>query len=59
MKLQLEKIDYCTLPAQLLPAMKEQSRVEFTRDDEFLKTALARAISEIEAQTNLSIFEAH
>lgn len=59
MKLQLEKIDYCTLPEQLLPAMKEQSRVEFTRDDEFLKTALARAISEIEAQTNLSIFEAH
>ena len=59
MKLQLIKVDYCTLPEQLLPAMKEQSRVEFTRDDDFFKTALARAISEIEAQTNLSIFEAH
>lgn len=58
MFLQCTSRDLCTLPQQLLPSVKEHVRVEFDRDDEYLVQATARAISEIEAATNLSIFEA-
>ena len=47
--------DYRHLPVKLLPYAKEHLRVEFTRDDGYIEDALARAIDEVEAATNLSI----
>lgn len=50
------KINYVDLPTLLLCAAKGQCRVEFDRDDDFLKSAIARAIGEVEAVTNLCVF---
>lgn len=49
--------DYCTLPAELLLPAKEQLRVEFSRDDEFITVVLSRAISEIESIVNFDVFK--
>lgn len=56
MSTQILNRDYCTLPAELLAPAKEQLRVEFDRDDEFIRVALSRAISEIEPLVNFDIF---
>lgn len=43
------------LPDNMLDAVKRHLRVEFTRDDDYIKEAIARAIAEVESATNLSI----
>jgi hypothetical protein len=47
--------DYKHLPRKLLPYVKEHLRVEFARDDGYIEDAIARAIDEVEAATDLSI----
>jgi uncharacterized phiE125 gp8 family phage protein len=53
--LELVRVDLVVLPTQMLPEVKAHCRVEFTRDDEYLTNATARAIAEVETLTNLSI----
>jgi hypothetical protein len=53
--LQLISIDLNILPIQLLPVVKEHLRVEFDRDDEYIKGAIARAIAEIESVTDITV----
>jgi len=53
--LSLVTIDFDILPHQLLPATKEHVRVEFDRDDDYIKGAIGRAIGEVESVTNLTI----
>ena len=53
--LKLEAVDFQALPMALLPKVKAHCRVEFTRDDPYLMDATARAIAEVESQTDLSI----
>lgn len=48
-------VDFSVLPTGLLPEAKQQMRVEFARDDEFIKGCIARAIAEVEAVTDLTI----
>lgn len=51
------KRHYGILSSLLLPAAKEQLRVEFSRDDDFIRTVLDRAIGEIENAVNFDIVE--
>jgi len=53
--LKLISSDFDILPSQILPAAKEHLRVEFDRDDQYIKGAIARAIAEIESVTDLTI----
>lgn len=50
-------IDRVTLPTDLLLVAKQQMRVEFDRDDEFIKLCLARAIDQVERFTGARIFK--
>ena len=56
MTLRCLEINYTSIPEMLLCTAKQQCRVEFDRDDNFIKQAIARAIGEMEAATNISIF---
>ena len=47
--------NYLRLPDQLLPFAKEHLRVEFDRDDGYIKESIAQAIDEVESATNISI----
>jgi hypothetical protein len=53
--MQLISIDFDILPTQLLPVVKEHLRVEFDRDDEYIKGAVARAIAEVESVTDITV----
>ena len=55
MTLKLLTIDFDKLPAELLCAAKAHLRVEFDRDDQYIRGALGRAIAEVESVGNLSV----
>src|SRR6187399_3166361 len=48
--------DRGTLPAALLPLAKSHMRVEFARDDDYIKMCLSRAIDFFERTTGLAVF---
>lgn len=51
-------IDWETLPAALLPVAKQHMRVEFSRDDEYIKLCLKRAIEYFELYSGQLVFKA-
>lgn len=51
-------INYTTLGTALLPQVKTHCRVDFDHDDEFLKSATARAIQQFENETETKVFAA-
>jgi hypothetical protein len=53
--LELVDIDIDVLPYQMLPTVKEHLRVDFDRDDQYIRGCIARAISEVQAVTDISI----
>jgi len=53
--IKLLTIDFDRLPAELLCAAKAHLRVEFDRDDQYIRGALGRAIAEVESVGNLSV----
>lgn len=53
--LELLSANFDTLPADLLPEAKEHMRVEFDRDDDYIRGCVARAIAEVEACTDLTL----
>lgn len=52
----LRSIDRATLPPLIMPLLKSHCRVEFSRDDEYLKQVAARAIDLFERLTGAGIF---
>jgi len=53
--LELLTVDFDLLPAQLLCAAKEHLRVEYDRDDGYIKGAISRAIGEVESVTDITV----
>lgn len=53
--LTLKSVDFSVLPDQMLDQVKAHMRVEFTRDDDYIRGCIARAIAEVEAATDISI----
>jgi len=51
----LVSVDRTALPASLLPLAKTHMRVEFSRDDEYIKLCLARGIDFFERTTELVV----
>lgn len=51
-----KSVDRTTLPPLIMPVLKTHCRVEFSRDDDYLKTVAARAIDLFERLTGLDIF---
>ncbi|WP_042778894.1 hypothetical protein [Sinorhizobium fredii] len=49
-------VDRTIIPAALLPAFKTHCRVEFSRDDQYLTQALARALDVFERLTEFHVF---
>lgn len=49
--------DYTTLPGLMLEQAKEHMRVDFTDDDNLIKSILGRAIDLYERKTGLTIFD--
>jgi hypothetical protein len=58
MSLKRIAIDRTTLVEYMLPSAKQHMRVEFDRDDDFIKLVLARAIDFFERFTGFSVFAA-
>jgi gp6-like head-tail connector protein len=55
------EIDYLTLPTALLPLAKQQMRVDFDDEDEFITNCVARAIDYFQLYAGFTVFgtEAH
>ena len=53
--LELILTDLDLLPDQILPAAKAHCRVDFDRDDQYIRGAIGRAIGEVESATNISV----
>lgn len=49
-------VDYSALPTALLELAKQQMRVDFATDDDFIKNCLARAIDYFELYSGLRVF---
>lgn len=58
MKLERISIDRTALASELLPLFKSHCRVEFSRDDDYLKSALTRALDIFERLTEFHVFAA-
>lgn len=54
--LKLLSVNFDTLPRGLLEEAKQHLRVEFTRDDDYIAGSVARALSELQAATDLTVF---
>lgn len=50
-------VDYSALPTALLPLAKQQMRVDFTDDDQYITNCLARAIDYFELYSGLKVFD--
>jgi uncharacterized phiE125 gp8 family phage protein len=54
----IRDVDYATLPDALLPTAKQHMRVEFARDDDYIKLCLKRAIEYFQLYSGQLVFAA-